>query len=128
MLPVWSRRTCCYDVEDGGDSAARLGGVEGRLARLPVHPALRDEQFEERELALVDSLDLHLGLSTLTDSQREALVPVYFEGHTYREVATTLGIPEGIPKNRLRDGIRKLRDLARRGEHWVPRVRGSDDP
>lgn len=93
------------------NKAARLGGVEGRLARLPVDRALRDEQSEERERALVDSLDLHLGLSTLTECQREALVLAYFEGHTYREVATTLGIPEGTAKNRLRDGIRKLRDL-----------------
>lgn len=93
------------------NKASRLGGIECRLGSLPVGSTPGAEQFQERELAIVESLDLQHGLSTLTDCQREALLLAYFEGNTYREVASRLGIPEGTAKNRLRDGIRKLRDV-----------------
>ncbi len=50
-------------------------------------------------------------LAQLSAPQREAVSLAYYGGHTYREVATLLDVPEGTIKTRIRDGLSKLRDL-----------------
>jgi len=50
--------------------------------------------------------------------QRNAVRLAYFEGHTFRSVATALGIPEGTAKSRLRAGLATLR--RRLGEEGLP--------
>jgi RNA polymerase sigma-70 factor (ECF subfamily) len=49
-------------------------------------------------------------VDALPTEQREAIQLAYFGGHTYREVATLLGIPEGTAKSRLRIGLQRLAD------------------
>lgn len=50
-------------------------------------------------------------LAQLSAPQREAVSLAYYGGHTYREVARLLDVPEGTIKTRIRDGLSKLRDL-----------------
>jgi DNA-directed RNA polymerase specialized sigma24 family protein len=42
--------------------------------------------------------------------QLEALLLAYYHGHTYREVANQLAIPEGTAKSRLRAALQALAD------------------
>lgn len=56
---------------------------------------------------------VRLAVDTLPEPQRAAVRLAYFEGHSYRQVAAALGIPEGTAKSRLRLG---LAGLARRLE------------
>jgi RNA polymerase sigma factor (sigma-70 family) len=50
-------------------------------------------------------------VDALPAEQRIAVRLAYFEGHTYRSVATALGIPEGTAKSRLRRGLTTLGQL-----------------
>jgi len=58
-------------------------------------------------------------IACLPDDQRLAVELAFFHGHTYREVATVLAIPEGTAKSRLRLAQAKLCVLLAplRGEH-----------
>ena len=47
-------------------------------------------------------------IGRLPAEQRDAVELAFFHGLTYREVATTLGIPEGTAKSRLRLAQSKL--------------------
>lgn len=64
--------------------------------------AVDQSQFERRRV--------QRALDRLTSMQREAVELAYFGGHTYREVAVLLGVPEGTVKTRIRDGMSRLRD------------------
>jgi len=72
-------------------------------------PRAFDSVADEVEISL-DHWQVRKALSTLTDRQREAIELAYFGGHTYRDVAKVLGIPEGTAKSRLRDGLLRLRE------------------
>jgi RNA polymerase sigma-70 factor (ECF subfamily) len=52
---------------------------------------------------------LRRAVDALPAEQRVAVRLAYFEGHTFRSVATALGIPEGTAKSRLRRGLAALR-------------------
>jgi RNA polymerase sigma-70 factor (ECF subfamily) len=60
-------------------------------------------------------------LDELPAEQQTALRLAYFDGCSYREVARTLGIPEGTAKSRLRLALARLRTLldVEGGEAWA---------
>jgi RNA polymerase sigma-70 factor, ECF subfamily len=66
-----------------------------------------DIQHEAWDLALADQVATAMG--TLPEEERRAIELAYFDGHTYREVATLLGQPEGTVKSRIRNGMRRMR-------------------
>lgn len=72
-------------------------------------PRAFDDVADEVETRL-DHWQVRQALGVLSDRQREAIELAYFGGHTYRDVAAVLGIPEGTAKSRLRDGLLRLRE------------------
>jgi RNA polymerase sigma factor (sigma-70 family) len=66
------------------------------------------ELYEERAVAGSVAKSVRVALDALPAAQREAIRLAYFDGQTYRQVAATLGIPEGTAKSRLWHGLRGL--------------------
>jgi RNA polymerase sigma-70 factor (ECF subfamily) len=123
FLKLWNQPER-YDPERGTLRSFLLAQAHGRSV-----DALRSESArrsrEEREArqtaeggydlehAVVDltvAEQVRAALSTLHQVEREAIELAYFGGHTYRQVASILGQPEGTIKSRIRLGMRHLRD------------------
>ena len=64
----------------------------------------------EAALASLERERVRRCLETLTALQDECVRLAYYNGYTYREVASVLGVPEGTVKTRMRDGLIRLRD------------------
>jgi len=48
-------------------------------------------------------------VETLSKAERDAISLAYFGGHTYKEVASLMGVPVGTAKSRIRSGLARLR-------------------
>jgi RNA polymerase sigma-70 factor (ECF subfamily) len=80
--------------------------------------AVDTEPAEGPETSVVDAAaavwgrdQLSSALNALPGDQRRAVELAYYDGLTYRQVASVLGIPEGTAKSRLRLAIARLRAL-----------------
>ena len=123
LLEVW-RKAEAFDPERGSATGwigtmARRRAVDrvrseqagrDRDVRVAVRDAPRpfDEVAEEVETR-IEHERVRRALDGLTPVQREAIELAYFRGHSYREVARLLAVPEGTAKSRLRDGLDRLR-------------------
>ncbi len=96
-------------------SALTLPGGAGKNYRLAAAvPGPNDVEQEFSDLATAEVVREALG--SLQPAERSAIELAYFEGHTYREVATILGQPEGTVKSRIRSGMRRMQNaLAAKG-------------
>jgi RNA polymerase sigma factor (sigma-70 family) len=65
---------------------------------------------EETAVTGAVAKSVQAAVEDLPAAQREAIRLAYFDGPTYRQVAETLGIPEGTAKSRLWQGLRRLAD------------------
>lgn len=125
LTEVW-RKADRFDPSKGSVSAwvstlARRRAVD--RVRSEQASRNRDDRIarrsQERNFDVVaDEVEMRLehwqvrrALAELSDRQREAIELAYFGGHTYRDVARVLGIPEGTAKSRLRDGLLRLREV-----------------
>jgi RNA polymerase sigma-70 factor (ECF subfamily) len=101
--------TCAHrravDRVRSAESAARRDDLAGRRDQGRPY----DEVVEQVESSL-EREHVRRGLKALTALQREAVVLAYYGGHTHREIAELLGVPQGTVKTRLRDGLIRLRD------------------
>ena len=66
-----------------------------------------DLEHEVLDIAVADRVND--AMRNLTDDERSAIELAYLGGHTYREVASMLGQPEGTVKSRIRAGLKKMR-------------------
>lgn len=98
------------------DSARRLR--EERDAQMTA-AAGYDVEREALDLTVADRV--RDAMAGLPPGERRAIELAYFDGYTYREVATLLDTPEGTIKSRIRAALKRLRaDLVdhETGQPW----------
>ncbi len=76
---------------------------------------------DEGVMEAVTNERLRAAVAALPDAQRQALELAYFHGHTYRQVAEILGIPEGTAKSRLRLALQRIAEALHpeSSEQWA---------
>ncbi|SDK83638.1 RNA polymerase sigma-70 factor, ECF subfamily [Lentzea albidocapillata subsp. violacea] len=89
-------------------SAQAAANRDERVAQMGVTTPFDEvvEQVTER----LEQRKVRRCLSSLTDLQRESVLLAYYQGYSYPEVSSLLGVPLGTVKTRMRDGLIRLRD------------------
>jgi RNA polymerase sigma-70 factor, ECF subfamily len=122
FLRLW-RAPDKFDANRGSMRSYLFAQVHGRsvdLLRAESARRAREERDAFRSPAFDDDLDravaelsegeaVRRALTDLSDGERGAIELAYFGGHTYREVAQLLEVPEGTVKSRIRSGLLRLR-------------------
>jgi RNA polymerase sigma-70 factor, ECF subfamily len=113
-----------FDPERGSLRAYLLAQCHGRSIdlirsessrrRREENDALRTAEggydLEREVMDLTTAERVKDAMGELHENERRAIELAYLGGHTYREVASLLGEPEGTVKSRIRSGLRKMRD------------------
>lgn len=76
---------------------------EATLSSSETRPGIEEEVMQT---TLSDQIRRILG--QLRPAERDPIALAYFGGHSYREVARLLGVPEGTVKSRIRAGLERL--------------------
>ncbi len=124
MLEVW-RKASRYDAALGSPTAWIMTIAHRRAVdRVRSAQAAADRDIQAAQLEVGTPFDdaselaasrfeqrqVRRCLGTLTQLQRESIGLAYYQGYTYPEVASLLGIALGTVKTRMRDGLIRLRD------------------
>ncbi len=94
-------RNACADV---GRRASRLMPTAD-----PAVDAVAADAPADEALARVEGARVRMALARLTPTQREVLVLIHFQGLTYPEAASALGVPPGTVCSRAAAAYRALR-------------------
>jgi RNA polymerase sigma-70 factor, ECF subfamily len=123
-----------YNRERGALRAFLLAQTHGRAIDRVRSDAARRRR-EEREVATSSNRpeaaedavvgrtvadEVRGALQTLPEQERRAVELAYFGGHSYREVARLLNLPEGTVKGRIRTALSKLRETLADRELLLP--------
>ena len=123
FVEIW-RLAPRYDAERGSArswaatiahrrAVDRVRSEESRRRREETEGRQQPAPFDSVSETVGDDLErewVAKALDSLSPPQREAVALAYYGGHTYREVAALLDVPEGTVKTRIRDGLIRLRD------------------
>jgi len=93
------RSTCC--------GRRRRGGPANSATHFAAPRSTTD--LERAVGTLSEGEAVRRALADLSEGERGAIELAYFGGHTYREVAQLLELPEGTVKSRIRSGLLRLR-------------------
>ncbi|HET9730960.1 MAG TPA: sigma-70 family RNA polymerase sigma factor [Acidimicrobiia bacterium] len=83
---------------------------QGREVRIGCRDSRPSAPSDEAVLDLLRDEAVRAQLASLSRQQREPIQLAFYEGMSYREIATALGIPEGTIKSRIRAGLARLRE------------------
>ena len=123
FVTVW-RKIDRFDADRGSLRAWLMTVVRNRaIDRIRARRATVDvDEADERSLlrtgpnptweevaTRTSTSELRAAIATLPEEQRRSVELAYFEGYTYREVATLTGVPPGTANGRLRLALAKLR-------------------
>jgi RNA polymerase sigma-70 factor (ECF subfamily) len=90
----------------------RVRSVQKQTER-ELRTATAEIPYDDVIEAVESSLDrerVRRCLNSLTELQRESVTMAYYNGYTYGQVASLLGVPAGTVKTRMRDALIRLRD------------------
>ncbi|HEY5984901.1 MAG TPA: ECF RNA polymerase sigma factor SigK [Streptosporangiaceae bacterium] len=122
LLEVW-RAAAHFDPRRGSATAwlmtiahrravdrVRSSQAAAKREQRATRPSTDYDVVSEEVEARLDAQRVRRCLESLTALQRESVTLAYYGGHTYREVASLLGVAVGTVKTRMRDGLIRLRD------------------
>jgi RNA polymerase sigma-70 factor (ECF subfamily) len=120
LLEIW-RTATRYDPGKGSPAAwamtiahrravdrVRSEEATARREQQPA-PGTEDDVADAVETSL-DQQQVRRCLDVLTNLQRESVTLAYYDGYSYPQVASLLGVALGTVKTRIRDGLTRLRD------------------
>jgi RNA polymerase sigma-70 factor, ECF subfamily len=124
LLEVW-RTASRFDPSRGGGAAwvltiahrravdrvrSETASAEREQRAADISPPGPVDEVAETVEASLEAERVRRCLEGLTELQRQSITLAYYQGYTYQQVASRLGVALGTVKARIRDGLIRLRD------------------